>query len=173
MAKAKKKGYLTSREWPTGLFIWFATVFLILMLMMSIYQTAITGGVNPATWLMIIFFSIPLLFILGVENNAFPDLSKRKWPSLVVFYFCAMMVIPFAVSSLISFNIAIIIVAIIFGIPLLLSTIHLLTSENTWFDFKAKSKEKLAPKGSIRKKISAKIKSKTKKKKPRKLKRNR
>jgi len=139
-------GYFTSRPPPLGLLIVLAITGLALFTIMSIYFAIVSGG-NSAAIMMILFFGVPLAFIIGVEENAFPDLPKRKWKSMALFYVTAIFVIPLVGSLFISFNIALILLLIIFAIPMALGLIHLVTSEEKWFDFRTNSREKLSSAG--------------------------
>jgi hypothetical protein len=82
-----------------------------------------------------------------VEQNAFPNLEKRKWKSVVVFYFTIMFVIPLLGSLFVSFNTAILLMMLIFGIPMALALIHMATSEEHWYDFRVRNKRKITDAG--------------------------
>jgi hypothetical protein len=169
----KAVGYLTSRPPPIGLVIVIAIAVLTLFLIMSVYFAIVSAG-NPAAIMMVLFFAIPLLFILGVENNAFPDLPKRKWKTVVLFYITGLFVIPLVGSIFISFNVALLVTLIIFAIPMAFAAIHLATSEEGWTSFRANSREKLSNAGEKIKSPVARIRHKVGTREPkRKLRRSR
>ena len=167
--KTKSKGYITSRQGPEGIVTVAVTFFLFIMVLMSLYSIVMTSG-HAAAWMMLVFFGIPLMFVLSIEDNAFPNLEKRKYKSIILFYFTALIVIPFAVSVFVSFNVAVLIIFVIFFIPLAISAIHLFSREQKWNEFRKTMHDK-RPK--IKSKRLKKVTAKFKKKKKRKLKRNR
>ena len=174
MVKSRKinktqKGYITSRQGPGGIVTVALTFFLFIMVLMSLYSIVMTSG-HAAAWMMLVFFGIPLMFVLSVEDNAFPNLEKRKYKTIILFYFTALIVIPFAVSMFVSFNVAVLIIFVIFIIPLIFSAAHLFSKEQKWNEFRKALREK---KPKIKSKRLKKVTSKFKKKKKRKLKRNR
>lgn len=144
--KRKAVGYITSRPPPLGLVIVLVVAFLALFSIMSIYFAIISSG-NPAAIMMVLFFAVPLLFILGIETNAFPDLPKRKWKSVALFYITALFIIPIIGTLFVTINVAIILMLIIFSVPLLIAIGHLATSEGGWEAFGENSKEKLSHAG--------------------------
>jgi short subunit fatty acids transporter len=87
------------------------------------------------------------MFIIEVENNAFPDLPKRKYKSIGLFYVTAIFVIPLVGTLFTSFNIALILMLIIFGLPMAIALIHMVTTEAGWWDFRVSSREKLSRAG--------------------------
>jgi hypothetical protein len=178
MRQANKKkvvGYLTSRPPPLGLLIVLAIAVLGLFTIMSVYFAIASSG-NPAAIMMIFFFGVPLLFIIGIEENAFPDLPKRKWKSVVLFYFTVLFVIPMIGSLFVSFNIALTLTLIIFGIPMAFATIHMASTEAGWYNFRVRSRTKLSNAGSKISNAGEKIKSvryKLRREPKRRLRRNR
>ena len=165
-------GYLTSRPGPMGLVIVLAIALLALFVIISIYF-AIVSAANPAAIMMVLFFAVPLLFILGVEENAFPDLSKRKWTSVVAFYITGLFVIPIIGSIFFSFNVVLLLMLIIFGVPMVISAIHLATTEESWNMFKDNSKGHLSNAGARIKAPISRIRHRPRKEPKRRLKRNR
>jgi len=165
-------GLITSRSGPMGLVIIIGVALLALFAIVSVYFAIVSSG-NPAAIMMVLFFIVPLGFILTYETNAFPDLPHRKIKSLVAFYITGLFVIPIVGTLFVSFNVALILMLIIFGIPFAIAIIHLATTEDNWFSFKEGTHEKFSNAGSRIKEPISHIRRRVKKEPKRRLRRNR
>jgi hypothetical protein len=169
--KNQKAGYITSRTGSDGMIILVLTVLLAIFVIISIYSIILTSG-HAASLVLLLLFAVPLMFILGVENNAFPNLPKRKYKSTVLFYFTAIFVIPMVFSVFIEFNIALLITLIIFGVPMIIAVVHLATDDKGWIRFSDNSKKVGARIKKGAKNTKQRIKKRFKKKPKRRLMRN-
>ena len=143
MPKKQKQptSLITAREGPAGLGILLATVFLIIMLVLSVV-VCIEQPLNFLAWTMLVLFAFPLIFILGIEQNIFPYLHKRKWISVALFYFCLVMLIPMgAMMWFYAYNVAIIVIFIIFFVPALVAALHMFTTQEQWQGGKTRVKD--------------------------------
>lgn len=139
----------------------------------SIFVMILTSAF-AAGILLLLFFAVPLMFIIGVEHNIFPDLPSRKYKSMALFYFCALVAIPFGVSFLVGFNFAALFFFVVFAFFMFLSLGHLFTSEQQWASGTKKVKTKFHNAGSKTKKKLGSVKRRLpKRKKKRRLKRSR
>jgi len=101
---------------------------------------------NPAAWAMAAFFLVGMLIILGHEENAFPDLTRKKLPYAIIVWLFAWILAAYVVSFLLDMQLGSGFIIVLFGIIVVLGGAFVLANETQWTNFKTKTKDKTSRK---------------------------
>ena len=169
MTKISGSHLITSRQKGglDRLFVLGATAVFIIFILCSLYALALTPA-NPASWSMFVFFTLGLALLLIFEDNALPDLQKRKAPYAFAGWFFTWMFVAVLVSFFITMNLAHLGIAAMFGTIAFFLLTYTVAPEEKWMSFKQSVKTNTA--GKVKKKFKSR---KPKNKKPKKKKKKR
>lgn len=136
-AKSKSPNFVTAREKGTAgrLLILVATTLFIIFTLCSAYAILLQPT-NPAAWSMLAFFVGTFLIVVTWEDNLFPDLPKSKVLPAIVAWFFMFIFVAFFVSFIFTMNVGHLVLAILFGTIVFLSTTYTVTNEQQWGSFK-------------------------------------
>jgi len=138
--KYKNYGLFSNRQGSDKLIIYAALTIVGILLVISLWALA-ENVLNPGAWAMLVFFGYAMGLILLYEENVFPTLQGNKWISYAISWFCMFIAVPVVVSLITSFDIASLVLAMIFFVPGFLAILHILNEQ-----YVRELKKKIKPK---------------------------
>ena len=154
MTKIKKNRsthVFTSRDKGPGRFIAEAAIFIVLIFALCSAYALVMAPNNPVAYSMAAFFIIGFFLLVGHEANVFPDIPNRKIPHAVITWFFCWLFVAFLASFIMTMNVSHLVFAVFFGAIVAIGSGFVVSNENQWFNFKAKTKDKTG--GAIKRKV--------------------